>query len=42
MSKEEKVDLGEMINVWIEHKGYLGLDTNEQDIIDFYIKPKPR
>mgnify|MGYP003341761969 CR=1 FL=1 len=30
------VDLGEMINVWIEHHGYLDLDTDEQEIIDFY------
>ena len=36
MSKEEKVDLGEMINVWIEHNGSLDLDIDEQTIIGFY------
>jgi hypothetical protein len=35
MNKEE-INLGEMINVWIEHHGYLDLDTDEQEIINFY------
>jgi hypothetical protein len=39
MSKE-KVDLGEMINVWIKHNGSLDLDTDEQTIIDFYNQNK--
>ena len=39
MSKEI-IDLGEMINVWIEHHGNLNLDTDEQTIIDFYYQNK--
>jgi hypothetical protein len=39
ISKEE-IDLGEMINVWIEHHGSLDLDTDEQTIIDFYNQNK--
>ena len=31
-----EVELGYMIDVWIQHYGYLNLDTNEQEIIDFY------
>ena len=36
--KEWEIDLGEMINVWIECHGYLDFDTDEQEIIDFYNK----
>jgi hypothetical protein len=32
----QKLDMGEMINVWIEHHGSLDLDTDEQTIINFY------
>ncbi len=32
----KKLDMGEMINVWIEHHGSLDLDTDKQTIIDFY------
>jgi hypothetical protein len=31
-----EVELGYMIDVWIQHHGSLNLDTNEQEIIDFY------
>ena len=34
----KEVDLGEMINVWIEHHGFLDLSTDEQEIINFYNK----
>ena len=37
---KEEIDLGEMINVWIEHHGSLDLDTDEQTIIDFYNQNK--
>lgn len=40
MSNKIEIDLGEMINVWIEHHGYLNLDTDEQEIINFYNKIK--
>tara|TARA_R110002167_G_scaffold252984_1_gene459312 strand:+ start:35 stop:163 length:129 start_codon:yes stop_codon:yes gene_type:complete len=36
----QKLDMGEMINVWIEHHGSLDLDTDEQTIIDFYNQNK--
>jgi hypothetical protein len=35
-----EVDMGEMINVWIEYHGYLDFDTDEQVIINFYNKIK--
>jgi hypothetical protein len=35
---KEEVDMGEMINVWIEYHGYLDLDTDEQVIVNFYNK----
>lgn len=31
-------NLGEMINIWIQHHGSLDLDTPEQEIIEFYNK----
>ena len=31
-------DLGEMINVWIQHHGSLDLNTPEEEIIKFYNK----
>ena len=34
--KKITVDMGEMINVWIEHHGSLDLDTDSETIIDFY------
>jgi len=34
--EEKKVDLGEMINVWIQHHGSLDLNTPEEDIKKFY------
>jgi hypothetical protein len=37
---KEEVDIGEMINVWIEYHGYLDFDTDEQVIINFYNKIK--
>jgi hypothetical protein len=37
---KDEVDIGEMINVWIEYHGYLDLDTDEQVIINFYNKIK--
>jgi hypothetical protein len=37
---KEEVDMGEMINVWIEYHGYLDLDTDEQVIVNFYNKIK--
>jgi hypothetical protein len=36
--KEWELYLGEMINGWVEHHGHLDLDTDEQEIIDFYNK----
>lgn len=36
----DEVDIGEMINVWIEYHGYLDFDTDEQVIINFYNKIK--
>jgi len=41
MEIEEK-DLGEMINVWIEHHGSLDLKTPEEDIIKFYNEKKKK
>ena len=38
--KEWEVYLGEMINFWVEHHGYLDIDTDEQEIINFYNKTK--
>ncbi len=38
--KPKEIDLGEMINVWIEHHGSLDLDTDKQTIIDFYNQNK--
>lgn len=37
---EEQIDLGEMINVWIEYHGHLDLNTPEEEIIKFYKKIK--
>ena len=34
----KEIGLGEMINVWIEHNGYLDMDTPKQNIIEFYSK----
>jgi len=38
IQQNQEDNLGEMINVWIEHHGYLDFDTDEQEIIDFYNK----
>ena len=33
---KKKTHLGKMINVWIQHHGYLDFKTDEQTIINFY------
>jgi len=37
---KKKLHLGKMINVWIQHHGYLDLKTDEQTIINFYYSVK--
>lgn len=37
-NNKTEVDLREMVNVWIQNHGDIGLDTSEQEIIDFYHK----
>ncbi len=32
----QKPDLGEAVHYWIQHKGFLNLDTPEEEIWEFY------